>query len=89
MTIQIDIKPVFIGQHIKDHFIQHMYINGIVFTSTVHKTEVQNMLGAEIIKPVKRQLRNDATGKIETYNYPNGVDGAGVMYTSNAFQIIK
>lgn len=89
MTIQIDIKPVFVGLHIKDHYIMHTYINGAVFTSTVHKTEVQNMLGSEVIRPVKRQLRNDATGEVETYNYPNGVDGAGVMYTSSQFQIIN
>lgn len=87
MNIQFDIKPVFIGLHQKDLFLMETFIGGQVITSTVNKQTVDYMLKQGIVSKVKRQLRNDETGDLETFEYENGVDGSGVMYTSTAYKV--
>lgn len=88
MNFQIDIIPIFIGQHMKELMRMKTYINDYVYESTIHVDMVKHMLKQGAIEKVRGCKRNDATGDLEYFDYPEGVDGAGVMFTSKSYQLI-
>lgn len=86
MNFQIDIKPVFIGEHMKPHFIMVSYINDYCYQSTINKDEVELLIDNGIVHKVQRCIQNE-DGSLTFIDYPKGVDDTGVMYTSKLFEL--
>ncbi len=75
MNFQIDIIPIFMGQHMKELMRMKTYINDYVYESTIH------------VDMVKHMLKQGAIQKVQNPD-ANGVDSAGVMFTSKTYQLI-
>lgn len=81
MNFQIDVKPAH-GQNIHQ---ANLYIDGYCYTMYVHSDAVMMMKHKGIIKNVKGHLREG--DKTTEFDYPEGVDSAGVQFTSKEYQL--
>lgn len=80
MNFQIDVKPEKEGFH-----KVNLYIDGYCYPVTADKQQIYYWLKNGLIEQTKGQ-RHDETGKLITFDYPEGHDGAGVKYTSKVYE---
>jgi hypothetical protein len=85
MHLQINIKP---KPRLTNFpaYQMNLYINGDCFSSIIHENEVFDMVKRGIVVQVKGQ-RTDENNTIIEFDYPDKVDGAGVQFTSNVYQL--
>ncbi len=82
-NLQIDILPI------KDDtqtLKVHLYIDGICYTLHTNENTISRMVSDGIIKQVRGE-RNNEKFELEPYDFPNGVDSAGVKYTSVVYSM--
>lgn len=84
MSLQIDLKPISENEPYTSYFIQ-IYVNGSCYKGIISQEQVEQMVKDKVVRQVDYQVDNN--GKLETKQYPNKVDGAGVQYTSKVYQI--
>jgi hypothetical protein len=86
-SLQIDLKPLTIGSENTSYFMD-LIIDGITHRSIISQEQADKMVQYKIVSQVKRQVNNEK-GKLETRDYPEKVDGAGVRYTSKVYELIE
>jgi hypothetical protein len=77
-NLQIDILPI------KDDtqtLKLHLYVDGICYTMHTSDYTISRMIADGLIKQVQGERHNEKF-ELEPYDYPTGVDSAGVKYTS-------
>lgn len=82
-NLQIDILPI------KDNantFKVHLYIDGICYMLQANDNTISRMVSDELIKQVRGERHNEKF-ELEPYDYPTGVDSAGVKYTSVVYSM--
>ena len=80
-NLQIDILPI------KDDaqtLKVHLYIEGVCYTMHLSEYTASRMVADGLIKQVQGERHNEKF-ELEPYDYPTGVDSAGVKYTSVVF----
>ena len=85
-TFQIDLKPVAENESFTSYFLILM-VNGCSFKCIVSQDEVERMKHYGLVKQVTYQIEVD--GKLETREYENKLDGAGVQYTSKCYELVE
>ena len=81
MNFQIDVKPAY-SQNI--HQV-NLYIDGYCYPMYMHTDYVMMMQHKGLIKNVKGHLREGE--QLKEFDYPEGVDSAGVKFTSKEYQL--
>ena len=82
-NLQIDVLPA------KDENTfqrMHLYIDGICYIFFVNDYTINRMVSDGIVSQVKGQRHNEKFELVE-YDYPTGVDSAGVKYTSVVYEM--
>lgn len=82
---QIDLKPISLGQEDTSYFM-NLYWDGDCIQSIVSNHTAYTMAKEGIVHQVSYQVK-DENGVLQTKQYPNGVDGAGVKYTSKVYEL--
>ncbi len=80
-NLQIDILPIKEENQILK---VHLYIDGICYTMHTIEPTVLRMLADGIVKQVQGHRHNEKF-ELEPFDYPTGVDSAGVKYTSEVY----
>lgn len=80
-NLQIDILPIKEENQI---FKVHLYIDGICYTMHTIEPTAMRMIADGIVKQVQG-LRHNNKNELESFDYPTGVDSAGVKYTSEVY----
>lgn len=86
MTIQIDIKPEQENPHSRLHEV-NIYMFDSCYKLYASRDQISSMLADGIIKAVKGKRHEQ--GKLVEFDYENGVDSAGIKYTSDVYQMEK
>lgn len=81
MSMQIDLKPIK-GQ---SSFKMNLYLNGDCYSSIMHPYDVELLVVRGIVSQTYGQIEKD--GKLERFEYDDGVDGAGVQFTSKLYDL--
>ena len=84
---QIDIKPIH-PQTKFSRMVCNLYIDGMLYTTSISSDDVDRMVKEGVVAKTKGHRHNDK-GELEEFDYPNGLDGAGVMYTSKMFNLTE
>ncbi len=64
----------------------HLYIDGICYNLYVNESTINRMVSDSIVQQVKGMRHNDKDELVE-FDYPEGIDSAGVKYTSVVFEM--
>ncbi len=83
---QIDLKPVTPRERFTSYHIK-LYINGGCFTGIVPLDQVEAMKRQGLV--FQTYGTREVNGKFERFEYPDKLDGAGVQYTSEVYEINK
>jgi hypothetical protein len=82
MSLQIDLKPVSVGESFTSHYLK-IYFNGNCFTAIVSADTAREMEAEGLVEQIRGQ--REENGETITFDLPNGVDSAGVKCTSKQF----
>lgn len=82
-NLQIDILPI---KNETQTFKVHLYIDGICYTLNTNENTIARMVADGLVKQVKGERHNEKF-ELEPYDYPTGVDSAGVKFTSVVFSM--
>ncbi len=80
-NLQIDILPIKGDTH---NSKINMYIDGICYALHVSELTALRLVSDGIVKQVQGERHNE-NNELETFDFPNGIDSAGVKYTSCVF----
>lgn len=80
-NLQIDILPI---KDDNQTLKVHLYIDGICYTMHTSEYTTSRMITDKLVKQVQGERHNEKF-ELETYDYPTGVDSAGVKYTSAVY----
>lgn len=82
-NLQIDVLAE--GSPFTEHKI-NLYIDGICFRLYATAPTVDRLVSESIVTQVKGERHNDK-GELVEFDYPNGIDSAGVQFTSIVFEM--
>lgn len=80
-NLQIDLLPI---KDEKQTLKVHVYIDGICYPMQIAEPTALRMVADGIIRQVQG-LRHNEKFELEPFDYPTGVDSAGVKYTSEVY----
>ncbi|MCF8255374.1 MAG: hypothetical protein K9H61_02420 [Bacteroidia bacterium] len=83
-TLQIDLKPVSQGESFTSYYM-NIYFNGNMFRGIVSRNQAEEMNKEGLV--IQTYGQREIDGKLERFEYPEKVDGAGVQYTSPVFEL--
>ncbi len=85
MSFQIDVSPD------KEHdfvFKIELYINGRCYKLMASKEIIEDLKNDGLINQTIG-MRHNEKNELVRFEYPDGVDGAGVKYTSEVYELHK
>lgn len=86
MNLQIDVMPE--KKSVPGFQEVQIYLDGQCYSLIASNYTINQMKQQKLIKQTRGQ-RHDENGKLVTFDYPEGHDGAGVQYTSPVFEVIE